>query len=71
MGRFTRGFMGRGKAERDPRLPPGQYDTGKTGRCSPQVEPALATRGPSGPAGSSPGRRAWTWPVTLVPSTQR
>ena len=29
MGRFTRGFAGRGRAERDPRLPPGQYDTGK------------------------------------------
>jgi DMSO/TMAO reductase YedYZ molybdopterin-dependent catalytic subunit len=28
MGRFTRGFSGRGRAERDPRLPPGQYDTG-------------------------------------------
>src|SRR5664279_2121774 len=28
MSRFTRGFSGRGRAERDPRLPPGQYDTG-------------------------------------------
>ena len=28
MGRFTRGFAGRGRGERDPRLPPGQYDTG-------------------------------------------
>ena len=25
----TRGFLGRGKALRDPRLPPGQYDVGK------------------------------------------
>ncbi len=25
---FTRGFKGRGHAERDPRLPPGQYDIG-------------------------------------------
>jgi DMSO/TMAO reductase YedYZ molybdopterin-dependent catalytic subunit len=25
---FTRGFKGRNPAERDPRLPPGQYDTG-------------------------------------------
>ena len=24
----TRGFLGRGRAARDPRLPPGQYDTG-------------------------------------------
>jgi DMSO/TMAO reductase YedYZ molybdopterin-dependent catalytic subunit len=30
MGRFTRGFTGRGHSERDARLPPGQYDTGKT-----------------------------------------
>ena len=29
MAKFTRGFAGRGK-ERDPRLPPGQYDTGNT-----------------------------------------
>jgi DMSO/TMAO reductase YedYZ molybdopterin-dependent catalytic subunit len=26
--KFTRGFRGRGQAARDPRLPPGQYDTG-------------------------------------------
>src|SRR5262249_23667334 len=26
----TRGFSGRGKAARDPRLPPGQYDTGRS-----------------------------------------
>ena len=25
---FTRGFLGRGHGERDPRLPPGQYDAG-------------------------------------------
>jgi DMSO/TMAO reductase YedYZ molybdopterin-dependent catalytic subunit len=25
----TRGFLGRGRAARDPRLPPGQYDTGR------------------------------------------
>ena len=29
MAKFTRGFAGRGKT-RDPRLPPGQYDTGNT-----------------------------------------
>jgi len=27
---FTRGFQGRGHAQRDPRLPPGQYDIGHT-----------------------------------------
>jgi len=29
MGRFTRGFTGRGTQTRDARLPPGQYDTGR------------------------------------------
>jgi DMSO/TMAO reductase YedYZ molybdopterin-dependent catalytic subunit len=29
MAKFTRGFGGRARAERDPRLPPGQYDTGR------------------------------------------
>jgi DMSO/TMAO reductase YedYZ molybdopterin-dependent catalytic subunit len=28
MAKFTRGFAGHGRASRDPRLPPGQYDTG-------------------------------------------
>ena len=28
MSKFTRAFKGRGSASRDPRLPPGQYDTG-------------------------------------------
>lgn len=28
MARTTRGFHGRGRSQRDPRLPPGQYDTG-------------------------------------------
>ena len=28
--KLTRGFAGRGNADRDPRLPPGQYDTGKS-----------------------------------------
>ena len=45
MGRFTRGFMGRGKAERDPRLPPGQYDTGKDWPVlTAEVTPRLSTR---------------------------
>jgi DMSO/TMAO reductase YedYZ molybdopterin-dependent catalytic subunit len=30
MSRFTRGFSGRKQADRDERLPPGQYDVGKT-----------------------------------------
>jgi DMSO/TMAO reductase YedYZ molybdopterin-dependent catalytic subunit len=45
MGRFTRGFAGRGRAERDPRLPPGQYDTGDrwpvlTAEVTPRVDTA-------------------------------
>jgi DMSO/TMAO reductase YedYZ molybdopterin-dependent catalytic subunit len=48
MGRFTRGFMGRGKAARDPRLPPGQYDTGKqwpvlTAEVTPRLDTAAWT----------------------------
>ena len=35
MAKFTRGFLGRSHEARDPRLPPGQYDTGPAGRCSP------------------------------------
>jgi DMSO/TMAO reductase YedYZ molybdopterin-dependent catalytic subunit len=30
MPKFTRGFAGRGQAQRDQRLPPGQYDAGDT-----------------------------------------
>jgi DMSO/TMAO reductase YedYZ molybdopterin-dependent catalytic subunit len=29
MAKFTRGFGGRARSPRDPRLPPGQYDTGR------------------------------------------
>jgi DMSO/TMAO reductase YedYZ molybdopterin-dependent catalytic subunit len=44
MGRFTRGFRGRGRAERDPRLPPGQYDTGRDWPVlTAEVTPALDT----------------------------
>src|SRR6266851_1545569 len=44
MGRFTRGFTGR-RAGRDPRLPPGQYDTGKswpvlTAEVTPKIDTA-------------------------------
>ena len=44
MAGFTRGFMGRGRAERDPRLPPGQYDTGNdwpvlTAEVTPKIAP--------------------------------
>jgi DMSO/TMAO reductase YedYZ molybdopterin-dependent catalytic subunit len=42
--RFTRGFRGRGQASRDPRLPPGQYDTGSTWPVlTAEATPKLAT----------------------------
>jgi len=44
MAKFTRGFLGRGNAERDPRLPPGQYDTGRDWPVlSAEVTPDLPT----------------------------
>jgi DMSO/TMAO reductase YedYZ molybdopterin-dependent catalytic subunit len=48
MARITRGFMGRGRAARDPRLPPGQYDTGKrwpvlTAEATPKLDTATWT----------------------------
>jgi DMSO/TMAO reductase YedYZ molybdopterin-dependent catalytic subunit len=44
----TRGFFGRGHAGRDPRLPPGQYDTGKswpvlTAEVTPRLDTATWT----------------------------
>jgi len=45
MAKFTRGFAGRGREARDPRLPPGQYDTGNqwpvlTAEVTPKLETA-------------------------------
>ena len=41
---FTRGFMGRGAAVRDPRLPPGQYDIGRDWPVlSAEATPTLST----------------------------
>ena len=41
----TRGFLGRGRGARDPRLPPGQYDTGRqwpvlTAEATPKLDTA-------------------------------
>jgi DMSO/TMAO reductase YedYZ molybdopterin-dependent catalytic subunit len=46
--KFTRGFSGKGKAERDPRLPPGQYDVGPgwpvlTAEVTPKLDVATWT----------------------------
>src|SRR5271170_5410475 len=43
MARVTRGFRGRGQSERDPRLPPGQYDAGAqwpvlTAEATPRID---------------------------------
>jgi DMSO/TMAO reductase YedYZ molybdopterin-dependent catalytic subunit len=44
MARITRGFAGRGREQRDPRLPPGQYDTGRDWPVlTAEVTPTLAT----------------------------
>jgi DMSO/TMAO reductase YedYZ molybdopterin-dependent catalytic subunit len=48
MVRFTRGFGGRTRGERDPRLPPGQYDTGNnwpvlTAEATPRLDTASWT----------------------------
>jgi DMSO/TMAO reductase YedYZ molybdopterin-dependent catalytic subunit len=42
--KLTRGFLGRDRGARDPRLPPGQYDTGKrwpvlTAEATPRIDP--------------------------------
>lgn len=73
MGRFTRGFMGRGKAERDPRLPPGQYDTGKdwpvlTAEVTPRLSTDTWTFGIDGLVANP---TTWTWQEihALAPST--
>jgi len=46
MARFTRGFAGRGRESRDPRLPPGQYDVGNDWPVlTAEVTPRLETSG--------------------------
>jgi DMSO/TMAO reductase YedYZ molybdopterin-dependent catalytic subunit len=61
--KFTRGFAGRGKAERDPRLPPGQYDTGHTWPVlTAEVTPKLDTSSWTfGIEGLVERPTTWTW----------
>src|SRR5947209_8269293 len=73
MARFTRGFAGRGRANRDPRLPPGQYDTGKswpvlTAEVTPRIDTATWTFRISGLVDRP---TTWTWDEmhALPPST--
>jgi DMSO/TMAO reductase YedYZ molybdopterin-dependent catalytic subunit len=59
----TRGFLGRMHRERDPRLPPGQYDTGRgwpilTAEVTPRVDTATWTMTVDGMVLES---RTWTW----------
>ena len=73
MAKFTRGFTGRGKAARDPRLPPGQYDTGRqwpvlSAEVTPTIDPADWTFTVDGHVEQ---RATWTWDEmhALPPST--
>jgi len=69
----TRGFLGRGRAARDPRLPPGQYDTGKqwpvlNAEATPELDTASWSFTVEGLVEREVG---WTWDEihALPPST--
>ena len=69
----TRGFVGRGRAARDPRLPPGQYDTGSdfpvlTAEVTPRLDPDRWTMSLDG---SVANPHTWTWEdLHLLPQSQ-
>ena len=73
MSRFTRGFAGRHQRERDPRLPPGQYDTGSSWPVlTAEATPTLATEDWSfAVEGLVEQPTSWTWDEihALPPST--
>ena len=73
MAKWTRGFAGRGKAARDPRLPPGQYDArDQWPVLTAEVTPNLSTDSWSFTVeGLVERRTAWTWDEirSLPPST--
>jgi len=59
----TRGFVGRRPTERDPRLPPGQYDTGRdfpvlTAEVTPRLDPDRWTMSVDGLVANE---HTWTW----------
>jgi DMSO/TMAO reductase YedYZ molybdopterin-dependent catalytic subunit len=63
MAGFTRGFAGRERAERDPRLPPGQYDAGEdwpvlTAEVTPELSTATWTFAVDGEVAQP---TTWTW----------
>ena len=73
MAKITRGFAGRGRTERDPRLPPGQYDTGTdwpvlTAEATPKLATATWTFAVEGLVEHPV---TWTWDEihALPPST--
>jgi len=73
MAKFTRGFMGRSHAERDARLPPGQYDTGRswpvlTAEATPRLDTGTWTFKVEGLVEQP---TTWTWDEihALAPST--
>ena len=73
MGRFTRGFTGRGRAARDPRLPPGQYDTGRdwpvlTAEVTPELDTSSWTFSVEGLV-ERPTTWSWDEIHQLPPST--
>src|SRR5689334_10860103 len=73
MARITRGFRGRGRAARDPRLPPGQYDTGKrwpvlTAEATPKLDTATWTFTVDGLV-EQPTTWSWDEIHALPPST--
>ena len=63
MSGFTRGFLGRHKTERDPRLPPGQYDVGNDFPVlSAEVTPRLeADRWTMSVDGLVADPQKWSW----------
>ncbi|HEX7276111.1 MAG TPA: sulfite oxidase-like oxidoreductase [Acidimicrobiales bacterium] len=72
MAKFTRGFASR-RADRDPRLPPGQYDAGRdwpvlTAEATPKIAPETYTFGIEGLVAQP---TTWTWDElhALPPST--
>jgi DMSO/TMAO reductase YedYZ molybdopterin-dependent catalytic subunit len=59
----TRGFLGKAHSVRDPRLPPGQYDTGSefpilTAEVTPRLDPESCTITVDGLVRNE---RTWTW----------
>jgi DMSO/TMAO reductase YedYZ molybdopterin-dependent catalytic subunit len=71
--KLTRGFLGRSRGERDPRLPPGQYDTGSQWPVlSAEVTPTLPTESWTFTVdGLVEQPTTWTWDeIHAIPESQ-